>query len=130
VRPVDRLGFTLFLAALVHLALILGVGFTMVEPANQPHHGHHPGHLQEREGAREGRFPGPGKPAGQRHPGQESVPKTTEVAPFQDSKINKVTPPPPPKPKSPAAPKSVVTTQAPKPQKSTQAEGKQATAQG
>ena len=32
VRPADRLGFTLFLAALIHLALILGVGFTMVEP--------------------------------------------------------------------------------------------------
>lgn len=31
-RPADRLGFTLFLAALIHLALILGVGFTMVEP--------------------------------------------------------------------------------------------------
>ena len=32
VRPADRLGFTLFLAALIHLALLLGVGFTMVEP--------------------------------------------------------------------------------------------------
>jgi periplasmic protein TonB len=32
VRPADRLGFTLFLAALIHLALILGVGFTFVEP--------------------------------------------------------------------------------------------------
>jgi protein TonB len=34
---VDRLGFTLFLAALVHLALILGVGFTMVKPAEIRH---------------------------------------------------------------------------------------------
>ena len=32
VRPADRLGFTLFLAALIHLALILGLGFTFVEP--------------------------------------------------------------------------------------------------
>ena len=32
VRPADRLGFTLFLAALIHLALLLGVGFTLVEP--------------------------------------------------------------------------------------------------
>jgi len=32
VRPADRLGFTLFLAALIHLALLLGVGFSMVEP--------------------------------------------------------------------------------------------------
>ncbi len=32
VRPADRLGFTLFLAALIHLALLLGVGFATVEP--------------------------------------------------------------------------------------------------
>ena len=29
VRPADRLGFTLFLAAALHVALILGVGFTL-----------------------------------------------------------------------------------------------------
>ena len=28
VRPADRLGFTLFLAALVHVALILGLSFS------------------------------------------------------------------------------------------------------
>ena len=27
VRPADRLGFTLFLAAALHVALILGIGF-------------------------------------------------------------------------------------------------------
>ena len=32
VRPADRLGFTLMIAALVHLAVILGVGFTYVKP--------------------------------------------------------------------------------------------------
>ena len=32
VSPADRLGFTLFLAALIHLALILGLGFTFAEP--------------------------------------------------------------------------------------------------
>ena len=32
VRPADRLGFTLFLAAALHLALILGLGFTLSEP--------------------------------------------------------------------------------------------------
>ncbi len=46
------------------------------------------------------------------------MPKTTEVAPFQDSKINKVTPPPAAKRESPPAPqKSAVATKAPKPQK-------------
>ncbi|RBL66522.1 energy transducer TonB, partial [Pseudomonas sp. MWU13-2625] len=32
VRAADRLGFTLFLAALLHLALILGLGFSFAEP--------------------------------------------------------------------------------------------------
>ncbi|WP_199267602.1 hypothetical protein, partial [Escherichia coli] len=32
VRPADRLGFTLFLAAALHLALILGLGVTLSEP--------------------------------------------------------------------------------------------------
>ncbi|MDP3364824.1 MAG: energy transducer TonB, partial [Pseudomonas sp.] len=31
-RPADRLGFTLFLAAALHAALILGVGFTLESP--------------------------------------------------------------------------------------------------
>ncbi len=33
VRPADRLGFTLFLAAMLHLALILGVSFSLNDPA-------------------------------------------------------------------------------------------------
>ncbi|HAQ74392.1 MAG TPA: energy transducer TonB, partial [Pseudomonas sp.] len=33
VRPADRLGFTLFIAAVVHAALILGIGFTLNEPS-------------------------------------------------------------------------------------------------
>ena len=46
------------------------------------------------------------------------MPKTTEVAPFQDNMINKVTPPPAAKPEvKQAAPKAAVTTIAPKPQK-------------
>src|SRR5476649_1782518 len=32
VRPGDRLGFTILIAALVHLAILLGVGFTYVKP--------------------------------------------------------------------------------------------------
>ncbi|MGH8353372.1 MAG: energy transducer TonB, partial [Pseudomonas sp.] len=32
VRRADRLGFTLLLATLLHLALILGLGFTMADP--------------------------------------------------------------------------------------------------
>ncbi|MEE4465481.1 energy transducer TonB, partial [Azotobacter chroococcum] len=33
VRPADRLGLTLVLAALLHLALILGLGFELPKPA-------------------------------------------------------------------------------------------------
>lgn len=33
VRPADRLGFTLFIAAILHVALILGVGFSMPAPS-------------------------------------------------------------------------------------------------
>ena len=33
VRPADRLGFTLLLAAIIHLALILGVSFSFEEPS-------------------------------------------------------------------------------------------------
>ena len=32
VRAADRLGFTLFVAALIHIAVIVGVGFSMTEP--------------------------------------------------------------------------------------------------
>ena len=32
IRPADRLGFTLFVATLLHLALILGVSFTLAKP--------------------------------------------------------------------------------------------------
>ncbi|MFH7397044.1 energy transducer TonB, partial [Pseudomonas syringae pv. tagetis] len=31
VRPADRLGFTMMISALIHLAVILGVGFTYVK---------------------------------------------------------------------------------------------------
>lgn len=33
VRPADRLGFTLFIAAILHVAFILGVGFSMPAPS-------------------------------------------------------------------------------------------------
>ncbi len=49
---------------------------------------------------------------------KKAIPKTTEVAPFQDNSINQVTPPPPARQEvTEAAPKAVVTTVAPKPKK-------------
>ena len=99
VRPADRLGFTLFLAALIHLALILGVGFTMVEPRQ----------ITKTLEITLATFKSEKKPEkadflaqdNQQGSGtldKKAIPKTTEVAPFQDNKVNKVTPPPVPKP--------------------------------
>ncbi|NBK38580.1 energy transducer TonB [Pseudomonas soli] len=119
VRPVDRLGFTLFLAALVHLALILGVGFTVVKPAEIRHAMDITLATFKSEKAPEkADFQAQDNQQGSGTLDKKAVPKTTEVAPFQDSKINKITPPPAAKPQPPPAPaKAVVATQAPKPQK-------------
>ncbi|MFA7941208.1 TonB family protein [Pseudomonas brenneri] len=119
VRPADRLGFTLFLAALIHLALILGLGFTFVEPQQ----------ISKTLEITLATFKSEKKPEkadflaqdNQQGSGtldKKAVPKTTEVAPFQDNKINKVTPPPAAKPEvKQATPKAAVATIAPKPQK-------------
>ncbi|MGH8421474.1 MAG: energy transducer TonB, partial [Pseudomonas fluorescens] len=119
VRPADRLGFTLFLAALIHLALLLGVGFTMVEPKQ----------ISKTLEITLATFKSEKKPEKADFLAQENqegsgtldkkaIPKTTEVAPFQDNKVQKVTPPPAAKPQVPeAAPKAAVTTVAPKPKK-------------
>ncbi|MGL6243019.1 energy transducer TonB [Pseudomonas sp.] len=119
VRPADRLGFTLFLAALIHLALLLGVGFTMVEPKQ----------ISKTLEITLATFKSEKKPTKADFLAQENqegsgtldkkaIPKTTEVAPFQDNKVQKVTPPPAAKPPVPeAAPKAAVTTVAPKPKK-------------
>ncbi len=119
VRPADRLGFTLFLAALIHLALILGLGFTFAEPKQ----------ISKTLEITLATFKSEKKPEkadflaqdNQQGSGtldKKAVPKTTEVAPFQDNKVNKVKPPPAPKPEvKQAAPKAAVATIAPKPQK-------------
>ncbi|WP_085580829.1 MULTISPECIES: energy transducer TonB [unclassified Pseudomonas] len=119
VRPVDRLGFTLFLAALIHLALLLGVGFTMVEPKQ----------ISKTLEITLATFKSEKKPAKADFLAQENqegsgtldkkaIPKTTEVAPFQDNQVKKITPPPAAKAEvKEAAPKAAVTTVAPKPQK-------------
>ncbi|MGP6430356.1 MULTISPECIES: energy transducer TonB [unclassified Pseudomonas] len=119
VRPVDRLGFTLFLAALIHLALLLGVGFTMVEPKQ----------ISKTLEITLATFKSEKKPAKADFLAQENqegsgtldkkaIPKTTEVAPFQANEVKTVTPPPAAKPEvQEAAPKAAVTTVAPKPKK-------------
>ncbi|MDG9923190.1 MULTISPECIES: energy transducer TonB [unclassified Pseudomonas] len=99
IRPADRLGFTLFVATLLHLALILGVSFTLAKPGElsktleitlstfnsdkQPEKADYLAqHNQQGSGTLE----------------HKAAPKTTEQAPFQDSKVNKVTPAAAPQP--------------------------------
>jgi protein TonB len=119
VRPADRLGFTLMIAALVHLALILGVGFTYVKPEK----------ITQTLEITLAPFKSDTKPKDADFLAQENqqgsgtldkkaVPKTTEIAPYQDTKINKVTPPPAAKPVvKQEAPKTAVATKAHAPQK-------------
>ena len=119
VRPADRLGFTLFLAALIHLALLLGVGFATVEPKQ----------ISQTLEITLATFKSETKPAKADFLAQENqqgsgtlekkaIPKTTEIAPFQDNKVQKVTPPPAAKPEvRQTTPKAAVTTVAPKPKK-------------
>ena len=119
VRPADRLGFTLFLAALIHLALLLGVGFSMVEPKQ----------ISKTLEITLATFKSEKKPQKADFLAQENqegsgtldkkaLPKTTEVAPFQDNQVKKVTPPPAARAEvREAAPKAAVTTVAPQPKK-------------
>ena len=119
VRPADRLGFTLFLAALIHLALILGIGFTMVEPKQITRTLEITlATFKSEKAPVKADFLAQDNQQGSGTLDKKAVPKTTEVAPFQDNKVNKVTPPPTPVPEvKQAAPKATVTTVAPKPQK-------------
>jgi len=119
VRPVDRLGFTLFLAALVHLALILGVGFTVVKPAQISRTMDITlATFKSEKPPEKADFQAQDNQQGSGTLDKKAVPKTTELAPFQDTKINKITPPPAARPEVPPPPqKSAVATNAPKAQK-------------
>ncbi len=121
IRPADRLGFTLFVATLLHLALILGVSFTLAKP----------GQISKTleitlstfksdEKPKEADFLAQDNQQGSGTLEHKAAPKTTEQAPFQDSKVNKVTPAAAPQPtqrKEAVATKTSLTTSKPQPQK-------------
>ena len=121
IRPADRLGFTLFVATLLHLALILGVSFTLAKP----------GQISKTLEITLSTFKSEDKPKqadflaqdNQQGSGtleHKAAPKTTEQAPFQDSKVNKVTPAAAPQPtqrKEAVATKTALTTSKPQQQK-------------
>lgn len=105
VRPADRLGFTLFLTAAVHLALLLGVSFALPEPnmvsktldvtlAS----------FKSAEAPKQADFLAQHDQQGSGSLEHKATPKTTELAPFQDSEIRRVEPPAQPKASPPPQP--------------------------
>jgi len=121
VRPADRLGFTLFIAALIHLAVILGVSFTLVKPAQIEQTLEITlSTFKDAKAPKKADYLAQDNQEGSGTLDKKALPTTTQVAPFQDNQINKVTPPPVVKPQvqpEDAPLKKAITTVAPKPQK-------------
>lgn len=119
VRPADRLGFTLFLAALIHLALILGLGFTFVEPKQISRTLEITlATFKSETPPKKADFIAQDNQQGSGTLDKKAIPKTTEIAPFQDNQVKKTSPPPAAKPQvKETAPKAAVATVAPKPKK-------------
>ncbi len=119
VRPADRLGFTLLIAAVLHVALILGVSFTLPGPSLLSKS------LEitlatskSEEKPTEADFPAQDNQQGSGTLEHKAAPKTTEQALFQDTEVKKVTPPAAqPKASQEVAPKAALATRAPQPQK-------------
>ncbi|MBB1518797.1 energy transducer TonB [Aquipseudomonas guryensis] len=120
VRPADRLGFTLLIATILHLAVILGVSFTLAKP----------GTLSKSLEITLSTFKSEEKPKDADYLAQnnqqgsgtlehKAAPKTTEQAVFQDTQVKRVTPPsaPPQAQRQEAAPKAAVATRSPQQQK-------------
>jgi protein TonB len=124
VSSADRLGFTLFIACVLHLALILGVSFSVSEP----------GQLSKtleitlstfksEEKPKDADFLAQDNQQGSGTLEHKAAPTTKEKPLFQDSELKPVAtpaapPPPPPQEATPAPSKAapVVTTRAPQPQ--------------
>ncbi len=119
VRPADRLGFTLFLAAALHLALILGLGFTLSEPKQISKTLEITlSTFKTEEKPKDADFLAQDNQLGSGTLEHKASPKTTEQAPFQDTEVRKVTPPAAPlQSTSPAPAKTVVTTRSRQPEK-------------
>lgn len=120
VQPADRLGFTLFLAAVLHAALILGLGFTLAEPSEISKTLEITlSTFKSEEPPKEADFLAQDNQQGSGALEHKAAPKTTEQALFQDSEVKRVTPPA--APSQPAAsqqaPKAAVATRSPQQQK-------------
>ena len=120
VKPADRLGFTLFLAAVLHAALILGLGFSLAEPSQISKTLEITlSTFKSEEKPKEADFLAQDNQQGSGTLEHKAAPKTTEQALFQDSEVKRVTPPA--APQQPAvrqeAPKAAVATRSPQQQK-------------
>lgn len=120
VRPADRLGFTLFLATVLHAALILGLGFSLAEP-NQISKTLEItlSTFKSEEKPKQADFLAQDNQQGSGTLEHKAAPRTTEQALFQDTQVKRVTPPAAPRPSatSQEAPKAALATRAPQPQK-------------
>ncbi|MGY4534033.1 protein TonB [Pseudomonas sp. TE3786] len=119
VRPADRLGFTLFLAAVLHAALILGVSFTLVPPSQISKTLEITlSTFKSKETPKEADYLAQDNQQGSGTLDKKAAPKTTEQALFQDKEVKRITLPTAPAPATKQeAPKAAVATIAPKPQK-------------
>ena len=119
VRPADRLGFTLLIAAVLHIALILGVSFTLPGPSLLSKSLEITlATFKSEEKPKEADFLAQDNQQGSGTLEHKAAPKTTEQALFQDTEVKKVTPPAaPPKASREVAPKAALATRAPQPQK-------------
>ena len=119
VRPADRLGFTLLIAAVLHVALILGVSFTLPGPSLLSKSLEITlATFKSEEKPKEADFLAQDNQQGSGTLEHKAAPKTTEQALFQDTEVKKVTPPAaPPKASREVAPKAALATRTPQPQK-------------
>lgn len=119
VRPADRLGFTLFVASLAHVALILGVGFGLADPSQISKTLEVTlATFKSEEKPKQADFLAQHNQQGSGSLEHAAVPTTTEKAIFQDNELRKVTPPatPVPPPAREQAPKAAVATRSPQQQ--------------
>jgi protein TonB len=115
VRPVDRLGFTLFLAAALHVALILGLSFSLAEPSQISKTLEITlSTFKSAEKPKQADFLAQDNQQGSGTLDKKAAPKTTERALFQDTQVKRVTPPaaPPASSRKAEAPKAAIATKA------------------
>ena len=124
VTPRDRLGFTLFLAAVLHALVILGVTFDLPTPSELSRSLEITLATQQSDKApEEADYLAQMNQEGSGTLDEKAAPSTIEEAPFQDTEIHKVSPAqelsaPPPEPEQP---QQTVTTTAPSPERVTKA---------